>query len=297
MKCTELILVSLLVASVTAKENHHSESNLRGKPVADKDNRDLVFAPSSVAGDPHFVMWNGDKFDFHGGCDLVLIQNPDFNDGQGLYIHIRTKIERWWSYVESAVVQIGSDTLEVMGGVENKRYFVNGQAGPKLDVSGNMPFTISGYLVEYRHLSDTQFQLKIFLQNGQNVVLKAVKDFMRVDVENPTAEFFGNSVGLMGSEGGLKLARDGVTIIDDPIEFGMEWQVRDSEPMLFHNVEGVQHPEACAMPTVSEEKRRLEGSISRDMAEKACASVPASWLEDCIFDVLATNDIDMAGAY
>jgi len=34
-------------------------------------------------------------FQFHGGCDMVLLQNPDFNNGQGLYIHIRTKIVRW----------------------------------------------------------------------------------------------------------------------------------------------------------------------------------------------------------
>jgi hypothetical protein len=62
--------------------------------------------------DPHFVVWSGHRFDFHGGCDLVLIQNPTFNNGQGLYIHIRTKIDRWWSYVESVVTQIGPDTLK-----------------------------------------------------------------------------------------------------------------------------------------------------------------------------------------
>lgn len=246
-----------------------------------------------------FVMWSGRKFDFHGGCDLVLVQNPDFNDGQGLYIHIRTKIQRWWSYVDSAVVQIGDDTLEVMGGVENKRYFVNGQPGEKLDEGGMMPFTIGGYHVRYRHLNDKQFQFKIFLGSDQNIVLKAVKDFMRVDVGNPTVESFGTSVGLMGSfEGDEMLARDGVTVLNHPDEFGKEWQVLHSEPVLFHNVEGTQHPVTCAMPiAVEDDRRRLEGSISREQAEIACTKVFPDEMKDCVYDVMATNDVDMAGAF
>jgi len=36
--------------------------------------------PSGTKGDPHFVMWNGKHFDFHGGCDLVLV------DGTFLYL-------------------------------------------------------------------------------------------------------------------------------------------------------------------------------------------------------------------
>ncbi|CAB9526735.1 expressed unknown protein [Seminavis robusta] len=76
----------------------------------------------SVSGDPHFAMFGTShrKYDFHGACDLVFLDNPDYNNGQGMKIHIRTKIVKWWSYVEQVVVQIGNDTLEVMGGVEQK---------------------------------------------------------------------------------------------------------------------------------------------------------------------------------
>lgn len=244
-------------------------------------------------------MWSGRKYDFHGGCDLVLLQAPDFNNGQGLYIHIRTKIQRWWSYVESAVVQIGDDTLEVMGGMENKRYFVNGKPGEKLGSSKLLPFTIGGYPVRYRGLNTHQFQFKIFLGDDQNIVFKAVKDFMRVDVENPTVESFGTSVGLMGSfEGDEMLGRDSVTVLHDPNQFGLEWQVQDTEPMLFHDVDGVQHPQACEMPQArQDQRRRLEGSMSREQAEIACANVGPDFVEDCVNDVMATNDIDVAGAF
>jgi hypothetical protein len=44
-------------------------------------------------------------------------------------------------------------------------------------------------------------------------------------MENCNTEDFGNSLGLMGTFGeGVMLARDNSTVIDDPNEFGMEWQ-------------------------------------------------------------------------
>ncbi|CAB9524339.1 expressed unknown protein [Seminavis robusta] len=84
------------------------------------------------------------------------------------------------------VVQIGDDTLEVMGGMEPKQHWVNGKAGDKLDESKLMSFTIGGYPVRFRQLTDKSFQFKIFLPNDQNIVLKAVKDFMRVDEDAVT---------------------------------------------------------------------------------------------------------------
>jgi len=36
--------------------------------------------PSGTKGDPHFIMWNGRHFDFHGGCDLVLLDGKILND-------------------------------------------------------------------------------------------------------------------------------------------------------------------------------------------------------------------------
>lgn len=49
-----------------------------------------------ASGDPHINSWSGQTYDFHGGCDLVLLQDPDFANGLGLNIHIRTKIKTWY---------------------------------------------------------------------------------------------------------------------------------------------------------------------------------------------------------
>lgn len=203
--------------------------------------------------------------------------------------------------MESVVVQIGSETLEVVGAMDaSHHYFVNGRPGEAVDSSGMMPFTIGGFSIRYRVLGDTKFQFKIFLDNDQAVVLKAVKDFMRVDVHAPTVKSFGKSTGLLGSfEGGQMLGRDGVTVIEDPIAFGKHWQVQRVEPMLFHNIKGPQHPEECVMPDLEKmaTSRHLRGSMSREEAAAACAKVTSSQLEDCIFDVMATDDVEMAGAF
>jgi hypothetical protein len=65
--------------------------------------------------DPHFKTWHGNHFSYHGKCDLVLLKNDHFSDGLGILVHVRTKIEKTWSYVKNAAVKIGNDILEIEG--------------------------------------------------------------------------------------------------------------------------------------------------------------------------------------
>ena len=230
----------------------------------------------------------------------MQLYNPDYNNGQGMRIHIRTKQIRWWSYVAAAVVQIGDDTLEVKSGAQkDSKYWVNGKQGPWLEVGGMQPFTIGGHKVRFRVLDIDKVQYKIFLEDGQTIILKSVKDWLRVEIENHNKETFGSSRGLLGTYGdGLMMARNGTTVIEDPIEFGNEWQVLSDEPMLFHNVDGPQHPESCEMPSSTSTQRRLgEHVISREQAKAACSQASASDFNDCMFDVIATGDVAMADSY
>ena len=126
------------------------------------------------------------------------------------------------------------------------------------------------------------------------------KDFVRVEVKGASTKNFGGSLGLMGSfdERGMKLGRDEVTVFDDINEFGMEWQVLAWEAKLFHKADGPQHPAMCEMPTKMALRRRLaESTITLGEAEAACSR--AKWKERdlCVYDVMATNDKDVAGAY
>ena len=46
---------------------------------------------------------------------MVVLENPNFNNSQGMRIHIRTRHHRRGSHVQSVAMRLGSDTLEVLG--------------------------------------------------------------------------------------------------------------------------------------------------------------------------------------
>ena len=250
---------------------------------------------------------DNNKYDFHGECDLWLLNNPDYNNGQGMQVQIRTKIERWWSYIESVAVKIGDDILEVHGGYDTRKYWVNRVEGDKeyVERSGTvMPFTLGGNRVRFRVPEKFTFQFRIFLEDNRSISIRSVKDMVRVDFVHGDKETYGSSSGLMGRYGdGAMVGRDGSTVLSDANLFGQEWQVLSSEEMLFHEPDGPQHPQKCIMPSTAGVSRRVlgESAISHDDAERACArhmkSSNADQIQDCISDVMATNDVDMASIY
>jgi hypothetical protein len=251
-------------------------------------------AGGGVNGDPHFKTWRGLHFDYHGECDLVLAHSPSFESGLGLDVHVRTQIRRDFSYIAAAALRIGTDILEVASqGV----YYLNGEAG------ADLPNTISGYTVSHTQPNDHQHVFDVDLGDDEHILIKVFKDFVSVMFDSARFKHFGDSVGIMGGfEKGRMLARNGGTVLDDPNEFGQEWQVLDSEPKLFQTNRLPQHPQVCAMPPpklVSQVRRRLSESTTDEVAaEKACAHW-SKGKDDCIFDVLATGDLEMAigGAY
>lgn len=254
------------------------------------------------SGDPHVMDWNGTLYDFHGACDLVLLNNPGFANGLGMQIHIRTEIDTWWSYIKTAVLKIGDETFEVMGG-EGLKYWINGKAGKtNLKNGRTLSKQLAGqYKIKFRWMNANQHTFKVELGNGEHILFKTFKQFVRVQVEAWNVRDFVGSSGLMGSfPVGVHFARDNSTVLDDPNMMGQEWQVLSNEPKLFHNIAGPQHPQKCTMPTETEtgRKRRLgEGGITLEEAQAACARVAPVSRDACVFDVLATNDKDMVGSY
>ena len=222
-------------------------------------------------------------------------------------IHIRTKIDTWWSYIETAVLRIGKDRFEVQGGDGLKYWFNDNPGRPNPSEKRALGRKMAGqYKIRFHQLNDRQHQFKVELNNGDKVVFKTFKEFVRVNVEtkNAYSKDFASSVGLMGTyPSGLHMSRDNSTVVEDVNEFGNLWQVQPAkEGMLFHTVDGPQHPQhQCTMPTVTEssrKQRRLgEALITQEDAELACARVNPSDRDACVFDVLATNDKDMAGSY
>jgi len=249
------------------------------------------------SGDPHFKTWGGQKYDFQGECDLVLLENPGFANGLGMRVHLRTKIRQDWSFIQAAALQVGEDTLEVTGGKESFQYLFNGEARNELEVGGVGSF--GDFPMNFTKVFAHQSRLHVHLGDDNAISFETYKDFVRVNVRGAAQEQFQGSGGLLGSyPDGQKLARDGSTLLELANDFAQEWQVLSSEPMLFRTAS--EHPLKCALPDQksTQQSRRLgETTLTAGGAGDACANVPEEDREACVFDVLATNDIGMAGAY
>jgi hypothetical protein len=248
---------------------------------------------SGVYGDPHMLTWSGKNYDFHGICDLVLVSNP------ALDIQIRTHKINEWSYVEAASLRIGDDVLEVTGGKDSMNKVRFNGAIHEFEKRNKTVLDISGYPVVFTKTSDKSQKIEVHLGDNEKISFSTWNSFVSVKVQNPSEEVFGSSVGLMGSfPSGKMVARDNKTILNDVNEFGNEWQVKGDEATLFHKARVPQFPQECEIPSSLEMRRRLEASdISVQGAEIACASVEKYLKDLCMFDVMASSDVSIAGAY
>eukprot|EP00980_Cylindrotheca_fusiformis_P001035 scaffold279_cov90-Cylindrotheca_fusiformis.AAC.5 len=279
-------------------------------------------SPSGSNGDPHFRTWNGGHFEYHGQCDMILVKDDDFADGLGLQVQIRTKLVKFWSFIQNAAIRIGDDVLEMQGSPDlsvnkgNNHYWINSIYQGQVTTLGGFPVKANyagkhknkrWFFSKYGGGNKISRSFEIDLSSkypGQKIVIGSYKEFVRVDFHNADADTFGNSVGMLGEfASGKTLARDGITELNDYTKLGHEWQVLPEEDgMLFHNVSYPQYPEKCIDPgarAMKRLRRRLgESSITDEQAEAACAPIEdALDRKDCIYDVLVTQDLTMVGAY
>jgi len=259
---------------------------------------------SELGGDPHITTWRNEHYEYHGQCDLVMLKDPEFANGLGIDVHVRTKLVRYWSYIKSVAIRIGNDILEIQGnggaGEDDDRqdhYWINYEYQGEIEKFAGFPVT---------HNSPNYWKRRWTIDLGPEyanefITVQTYKEFVRVSFSGGKSSF-GNTVGLMGDfYSGKTLARDGQTVLNDFTELGQEWQVQPSEPKLFHANEDPQFPELCLEPEDprGDRHRRLEESnISIEEAEKACKTLKDPLArKDCVYDILATQDIDMVGAF
>lgn len=209
---------------------------------------------------------------------------------------------RYWSYIKTVAIRIGNDILEVEGsaakedGVDKRHYRINYEyRGSLEDGIGGFPISISPRNNIYTIDLNSKFP-------GQMIQIKTFKEFVGVKIIGANQESFGNSVGIIGDfDTGKTLARDGHTVLHDFNELGLEWQVLPSDGKLFHEMARPQFPELCYLPEDprGERTRRLgESDITEEAAEAACAGLKDEFdRKGCIYDILATQDMDMVGAY
>ena len=241
-----------------------------------------------------------------------MLTNPGFNHGQGMDIHIRTKIKTYWSYVEAAAVRLGDDTVvELTGGSDSKKewLWINGISHAVLEMDHWYETKVNGFLIRYKQQDHGHCRANIYVgDEKEHISLESFQDLVKVHLKVQHPGNYTGSLGLLGHyPDGKRVGRDGMSFIKDVQAFGQEWQVTEEEPKLFraHDEGVVQAPAKCSMPTTDFDKsnlrkrRRLgEAFLSKAEIEKACAHIKdPSEREACLFDVMVTGDIGMAGAF
>jgi len=226
-----------------------------------------------------------------------MISDKDFANGLGIDIHIRTKIVRFWSYIQKAVIRIGNDILEVEGNpnIYLASYWINYEHMGDLEHLAGFPVSLNENVDRYTIDLGS-------LYPGEKIEISIFKEFVGVKVIGASASSFGKSVGIMGDFAtGNTYARDGHTVLDDFNELGIEWQVLPSDGHLFLEQAPPRFPETCILPEDphGQRKRRLsESTVSEEDAEAACAGLEDEFSrKGCVYDILATQDLDMVGAY
>lgn len=224
-------------------------------------------------------------------------------NGHGLDIHLRTTmVENIFSYIESSVVRLGDSIIEF----QQDKIILDRSSEYTYDM---LPFKVESadghtYDIVDASTNEKHRLTRIILNDLSRVAIRLTKSgsggFMTVDLEGDESDF-GNSVGLLGNyHTGELLGRDG-QLIEDTVEFGMEWQVRPEES-LFMESRSPQLPyERCRMPTQSlakESRRRLRTAENKELLAQATQACAGSVdFELCIQDVMTTGEVAMADMF
>lgn len=213
---------------------------------------------------------------------------PHFANDAGLKIHLRTTARAQFSYIETAAIKIGKSVLQVSSYGD---YLLDGIS------MASMPSAISDFPVTHSVKSEKHHVFHIHLSKGKQIIVQTFKDIVSVKIKGALdPEDYDGSIGMLGEfPGGRWIGRDGVEITQ-PNDFGNEWQVLDTEEMLFATAREPQFPTQCNMPDPNKKPgRRLGESIALETAHDACAHW-GNQKDQCVFDVMATGDMELADA-
>jgi von Willebrand factor type D domain len=250
--------------------------------------------------DPHFRTYDGTFYSFHGQCDLVMARSPSFDNGIGLELHARTEIVTDWSLIKNAALRIGKDTFEF---ANDGSYYYNGSKNVDLSavqMAGKYPVNKKEIMIEITEdgvvKEEPKYVVVIDLGDKKTIQMHLWKHMISVEAGIHLNDTEG-MLGVWGQKG--MVGRDRETTATDANDMGFQWQVQDTEPMLFHDIQMPQFPQQCMLPSVDKRNRRL-GQVSVEFANaagEACTNVSTDLQAFCVDDVLLTGDVNVAKGY
>jgi len=233
-------------------------------------------------------LFNKKHISYHGECDLVLLNCPDFTSEVGLDIQIRTKIKKNYSYIQSIAMKFGDDYFEMAG----KNWYINNK------FHHEPPAEFAGYYVQKvdyapwcRAKCSDALIFKFHFGVYGSVELANWAGFLHVEVSGLG---FNNCTGFLGQSSKLGMVARNGTLMEDVNQYGQEWQVSNLEINLFRSKRHPQHPDPCILP--KQASRRRPDLSTHLMAVEACSHLSSPIEDMCIFDVEATGNPLMAYA-
>jgi len=263
-----------------------------------------------------------------------MLSSPSFGSGSGLSVHIRTtrmdgKLLSY-SYISGAAVAIGKNTLEVQKDgnlVVNGKRYVASHVGDTEHNDVSVPDEFATYPFS-KNMIGKKKKITQYVINLNDTIIDNIDDETKdpdmmtkpitITIHaNPKTQMIfvkidgdiNDGIGLLGKPlaGDRLLGRDGITdMIRDWNEYGEEWQVRDTEPKLFQEHRTPQYPDPCIYYVSDHLKkthlrRRLltdsegdNGVITKEAANDACADYVGVNKENCVQDVMAVGDLEVA---
>jgi len=257
--------------------------------------------PVSVGagGDPHIKLFSGASFDFHGHCDLLLLDSPAAANGAGVSIQVRSSpYKETFSYTSAAAIQIGDHVLTIGS---NGQHAIDGVPQVVGKTGALVVDKLHQHPVHSSASKKGRHVYKIHLKNGpdhgrEEIDVREYKNWITIAIIHPTLANWEKSVGLLGRfPDGALLGRDGKTIHASYVDFGQDWQVAPGDSLLGP---GPFLDHSCAPLEAQVKLRRIgrrleESSITRAQAAKACEHW-GNQIEDCVNDVQISEDLEMA---
>ena len=267
----------------------------------------------------------------------MLISSPLFAFGTGLLIQIRTKRMDGrlfsYSYISAAAIRIGDNILEVQEDgtiIINGKVYRSSSVRDESNTASNFPIKFGKYHLEKNLLGKKKMITQVIIQSRDTVIDSVESESKDPELEDRQMKitihansrthmlfvkvdgYFQDSLGLLGrlDADDHLYGRDGVTDMSHDINaYGEEWQVRDTEPMLFKDHRAPQYPDSCIyyssdggqVVRTHNLRRRLladagfvDGLVTKQGAIDACADYVGINKENCISDVMVMQDLEVA---
>jgi von Willebrand factor type D domain len=211
----------------------------------------------------HFHMYDNTMYSFHGQCDLVMATSRSFDNGLGLDLHARTEMmDQSWSLISNVALRIGDDIFEI---ANDKAHYVNGMKDVELPFMMAGKYQVSRTVENVKATNDNgeevieqQLTYTVNLIDQQTIVLQNFRSMISVNV----GSYLPDTYGMLGfrSKKGM-IGRDGITPLTDANEMGLQWQVQEYEPMIFHVSREKQDSLSCSIlaPVMTDQRRRRLG--------------------------------------